>query len=163
MLWIIGFGAGTVALWVGAFQGNDNQLSSDWMRWQFLTMWLVGSTYLVWFASRLRRVSLDDGILKASNFYREVSVPVAAICRVTQSYMSRPTTITIHLDRQTSLGSKIFFVPEGPLHFLSSHPINDELNAIITSTHEVQEETEASGTPWANKPDYTFNDKDADV
>lgn len=160
---ISGFGAGTAALWLGAFQGRDNQLPPDWMRWQFLAMWLVTSTFLIWFSWRLRRVSLRDGVLTASNYLREISVPVTAISRVTQSYMSRPTTITIHLDCQTTLGRKIVFVPQGPHHFLSTHPITDALNEIVIRTRGVPKNTEVFGTPWANNPDHTFGDKDSNA
>ncbi|HEY2411966.1 MAG TPA: hypothetical protein VGI40_06975 [Pirellulaceae bacterium] len=93
LLWISGFGAGTAGLWLGVFHGRDNEPPPDWMRWQSLVMWLGFSAFLVWFASRLHRVSLQDDILTASNFYGEISIPADAICRVSQSYMSNPQTI----------------------------------------------------------------------
>ena len=100
------------------------------MRWLFLALWLAASTYHVWFGRRLCRVFLGDGVLVVSNFFREISVPVTAISRVTQSYMNRPQTITIHLDHQTSLGNRIVFVPAGPTHYLSEHPTTAELKGI---------------------------------
>ncbi|MGC3990226.1 MAG: hypothetical protein QM796_11200 [Chthoniobacteraceae bacterium] len=135
-IWISGFGAGTAALWLGAFHGRDNQPPPDWRRWQFLAMWLGASAWLIWFARRLHRVSLQDGVLTASNFFREVSVPVTAISRVTQSYMSRPPTITIYLDHQTSFGHRIVFIPAGRAHYLSEHPTTTELKEILARTHK---------------------------
>ncbi len=135
LIWISGFGAGTVALWLGAFHGRDNQPPPIWMRWQFLGIWLVASAFLIWFSSRLRRVSLRDGQLIVSNFFREVSIPVTVMTRVRQSYMSRPPTIIIYLDRQTPLGRRVVFVPEGRSHYLSEHPMTTELKAILARTH----------------------------
>ena len=135
-IWISGFGAGTAALWLGVFHGRDNQPPPDWMRWQFLGIWLAASAFLIWFSRRLFRVSLHDSTLIASNFFREVSIPVTAISRVTQSYMSRPPIITIHLDHQTLLGHRIVFVPAGPARYLSEHPTTTELKDILARTHK---------------------------
>lgn len=135
-IWICGFGAATAAMWSGAFHGRYNEPPPDWMRWQFLAIWLVASTFLIWFGRPLRRVSLRDGVLTVSNFFREISVPVTTISRVTQSYMSRPPTITIHLDHQTPLGRRIVFIPAGPNHYLSEHPTTTELKGILARTHK---------------------------
>jgi len=134
-IWISGFGAGTAALWRGAFHGLDNQPPPDWMRWVFLGVWLVASTVLVWFGRRLHRVCFGDKVLTISNYFREISVPVTAISRVTQSYMSNPPTITIHLDHKSSLGHRIVFVPAGRARFLSEHPTATELKGIAARTH----------------------------
>jgi len=130
-IWISGFGAGTVGLWLGAFHGRNNEPPPDWMRWQFLAMWLAASTYLIWFARRLHRVSLHDDVLTVSNFFREISVPVTAASRVTQSYMSNPPTISIHFDQPTALGRRIVFIPVGRAGFLSEHPTTTEIKGIL--------------------------------
>ena len=135
-IWISGFGAGTAALWLGAFHGRDNQPPPDWMRWQFLLMWLAASVWLIWSSRRLHRVSLREDTLIVSNFFREVSIPFVAISRVRQSYMSRPTTITIHLDDRTTFGHRIAFIPCGPNHYLSEHPTTTELKGILARTHK---------------------------
>jgi hypothetical protein len=72
--------------------------------------------------------------------------------------MSRPQTITIHLDRETALGRKIVFIPHGWPHFLSRHPVTDQLLAIIDRFHPAPPVTEVAGTPWASNPSHTFND-----
>jgi hypothetical protein len=135
-IWISAFSAANAAIWLGAFHGRDNEPPPDWMRWQFLAFWIVGSAFLIWFSRRLHRVSLRDNALVASDFFREVSIPLTAITRVSQSYMSNPTTITVYLDCQTSLGRRITFVPAGRSHYLSEHPITTELKAILARTHK---------------------------
>jgi hypothetical protein len=135
-VWISGFGAGTAGVWLGAFRGPDHELPPDAMRWIFVGVWLIASTFLVWFARRLHRVSLHDGVLTVSNYFREISVPLANVSRVTQSYMSRPPTITIHLHHPTLFGQRIVFVPAGSPRFLSKHPTTTELKNILFRTHE---------------------------
>ena len=157
-VWIAGFGAGTVALWLDVFRGRDNQPPPDWMRWEFITLWAVGSGFLLWFSRRLCRVSISDNALFASNYFRHITVPLAAILRVRQSYMSRPQTITIYLDRQTELGRRIVFIPHGWPHFISRHPVTDSLNAIVERFRPSPPHSEVAGTPWAENPDYTIND-----
>lgn len=121
-------------MWLGEFRGRNNELPPDSMRWIFLGVWLIVSAYLVWFAWRLRRVSLQDGMLIVSNYFREVSVPVADISKVKQSYMSNPPTINIHLDHPTELGQRILFVPAGSGGCFSEHSITTELKEIVART-----------------------------
>lgn len=135
-VWITGFGAATVGLWLGAFRGRDQELPPDAMRWISLSVWLVASTFLIWFARRLHRVSLHDGVLTVSNYFREISVPLANVSRVTESYMRRPPTITLHLDNPTALGQRIVFVPAGRSRFFSEHPTTTELKNILSRMHK---------------------------
>ena len=135
-LWISGFGIATAALWLGVLRGRENQPPPDWVRWQFLAMWFAGSFYLVWFARRLCYVSLGDSGLTVSSFFRQATVPVTSICRVTQSYLSRPPTITLYLDRDTRLGRRIVFIPTGRNYYFSEHPITAELRAVLARTHQ---------------------------
>jgi hypothetical protein len=136
VLWISGFGAGTTALWCGAFHGRGGQPPPDWMRWQFLVMWLAGSALFIWSARRLHRVTLHNNTVTASNFFREIAVPVTAILRVRQSHFSRPPTITLHLDRDTALGRKIVFVPAGCRLYLWEHPITAQLKDLLAQAHK---------------------------
>jgi hypothetical protein len=151
-VWISGFGAAALGLWLGVFRGRGHKPPPDWMRWQFLAMWLIGSAFLVWFSRRLHRVSIHDGVLTASNYFRTISVPLAAISRVRQSYLSNPQMISIYLDRQTGLGRKIVFVPRGRAHFLSEHPVTKALNEMIARPDATAPNTDVYGTPWANNP-----------
>jgi hypothetical protein len=136
VLWISGFGAGTAALWLGAFHGRDGLPSPDWMRWQFLAMWVAGSVLVIWFARRLHRVTLCESTVIASNFFREIAVPVTAILRVRQSHFSRPPTITLHLDCDTALGRKIVFVPAGCRLYLWQHPVTAQLKDLLSQARK---------------------------
>jgi hypothetical protein len=158
IVWVAGFGAVTVAIWLGAFSGLDNEPASEWMRWQSLIMWLAGSLWLIWFSRRICRVGISEDTIFASNYSRHIGVPLSAILRVSQSYMSRPQTITIHLDRETTLGRKIVFIPHGVPHYLSRHPVTDQLLAIVDRYHPAPPVSDVAGTSWATNPDHTNDD-----
>jgi FtsH-binding integral membrane protein len=121
-IWISGFGAGAIAVCTSATDAN---------RWIFPTVWIVASAWLLWFALRLRRVAISSDTLYISTYRREISLPLSSIVRVTQSYMSRPQTITLHTDRDTLLGRKFLFVAPGWPRIISRHPLAIELDELI--------------------------------
>jgi len=121
-IWITGFGAGAV---MAAFADQGDS------RWIFPSVWILGSSWLLWFALRLRRVSISDETLHISTYVREISLPLSAISRVTQSYMSRPQTITLRTDRDTPLGRKFVFVAAGWPRIVSRHPLAVQLEELV--------------------------------
>jgi hypothetical protein len=88
-----------------------------------------------------------------------ISVPVEAIARVCQSYLSNPQTISVYFDRKTLLGRKVAFVPCGRARLFSKHPTTEALEQLMAPVHRVTPNTEVSGTPWANNPDFTYDEK----
>jgi hypothetical protein len=121
-IWICGFGAGAIAAGISATDAN---------RWIFPLVWIVASAWLLWFALRLRRIAISDDTLYVSTYFREISLPLSQICRVTQSYISRPQTIALHADRDTLLGRKFVFVAPGWPRIISRHPLAIELEERI--------------------------------
>jgi hypothetical protein len=134
-IWICIFGVGVASVSIGEFRGGETELAPQSVRWIFLGFWVIAAAYLLWFSSRLCWVAVGGDSLFASNYFRRIRVPLSAISRVKQSYMSRPQTITIYLDRQTPLGGKVVFIPLGWPHFLSQHPITAELQETIARYH----------------------------
>jgi len=128
------------------------------MRWGLLAGWVAGSLGILWFSRRICHVSVSEDSLFASNFSRQIAVPLSAILQVSQTYTSRPQTITIYLDRKTVLGNKIVFIPHGFPHNLSKHPVTDQLLAIVERFHPAPPVCETIGTPWAENPGHTFHD-----
>jgi hypothetical protein len=134
--WTAGFGAAIVGIWLGAFRGPNHELAPAAMRWQLLGVWLISSTLLIRFGWRLHRVSLHDSTLTVSNYFREISIPMANVSRVTQSYMSKPPTITIHLKQPTALGRRILFIPAEQRPDLPEHPTTRVLKEILARTNK---------------------------
>jgi hypothetical protein len=121
-IWISGFGAGAIT---SALRAHDDS------RWIFPAVWILGSSWLLWFALRLRRVALGGETLYISTYRREIALPLSAICRVSQSYMSRPQTICLRADRETPLGQKFIFIAGGWPRIISPHPLAVDLEQLV--------------------------------
>ncbi len=133
-LWIVGFGAGAIASALfGESQGSS--------RWVALGIWLVSSPLLVFFSARLRWVAISGESLRVSSYFREAAVPLSAVSRVTQSYLSRPQTLTVHVDRDTPLGRSFSFVAPGWPRIFSKHPLAIELEQLATKSQYVSDAT----------------------
>jgi hypothetical protein len=129
-IWIGGFGLGTCAMWFGAFRDRAGRPPPDEIKWIFLAAWLVGSAFLVWFCARLKRVQVDDEALYLSNYWSEVRIPLTDISHFTQSYFSRPPTVTIHLRGVSPVGRHVVFIPRFRWFLFGTHPIIVELQAL---------------------------------
>ena len=131
-VWIVGFGAGAI---VSAL----TSASGDFSRWLPVCIWLAGSAFLLFFSVRLCRVAISDDCLLVSTYFREISVPLSAISQVTQSYLSRPQTLTVRVDRDTKFGRKFLFVPPGWPRIFSRHPLAIELEQIAAKNQSVSD------------------------
>jgi hypothetical protein len=127
-IWIAGFGAGVIVASLASTPRDSSRLLP-------LCIWLLGSVFLIWFSVRLCWVAISDRCLLVSTYFRETSVPLSAIARVTQSYMSKPQTITVRIDRDTTLGRKFVFVAPGWPRIFRRHPLAIELEQIAAQSH----------------------------
>lgn len=128
-VWIGGFGLATCALWLGGFYGR-NGLPPELLKWDFLVAWLVGSGFIIWFCGRLKRVQIDGDTLYVSNYSSEVRIPLTEISHFTQSYLSRPPTITVHLRSMSPVGQRIVFIPKFRWVLFGTHPLITEMQAL---------------------------------
>jgi len=135
-VWIIGFGLATCGLWLDAFRGQNNAPPPDWMKWQFLVIWLVASAFLVWWSGRIKRVQVDDEALYASNYWSEVHIPLAEVDRITESRWCNPPTVTIHLRPLSPYGDRIVFIPKTRWWPFGAHPIVAELQSLCAKAQE---------------------------
>ncbi len=124
--WIGAFGIGTCVLWFGNLNGPKGPPPVP-MKWAFLAVWLIGSTFIIWFSRRIKRVQVDDNAIYVSNYWSEVRIPLTEISHFTQSYMSRPPTITIHLRGKTPVGERVVFIPQFRWVLFGTHPTIIEL------------------------------------
>jgi len=63
----------------------------------FVGIWLVGSSYLIWFARRLRVVSIDERTLFVSAGREEIQIPFSSVERVKENFWANPKIITLTL------------------------------------------------------------------
>jgi hypothetical protein len=128
-LWIGGCGLGTCALWLDALQ-DRNGPPPAFVRWALLTAWIIGTTFIVWFCGRLKRVQVDDEALYVSNYWSEVRIPLTEVSHCTQSLMSRPPTVTVHLRDLSAAGQRIVFMPPFRWVMFGTEPVITELQAL---------------------------------
>jgi len=127
-LWISGFGAGTIAMWLVADGHVRAGPSAPEPKVMFLFVWIVGSALLLWMCAGLKRVRLDRGKLFVSNYLREIAVPLSEIDDVTEFRWVNIHPVTIHLRHATEFGERIMFMPKSRMFALwSSHPVVEEL------------------------------------
>jgi len=131
VFWISGFGIGTINLWLGTLHGPNGQLPESFIKWQFLIMWVVGITFILWAVSPLKRVRIDANNLYISNYFKEVATPLSNIKAVTENCWLNIHPVAIHFKKPTEFGDKISFMPKiRHFAFFSSHPIVSRLERL---------------------------------
>ena len=129
-LWIGGFGFGTCAHWIDALRGGNGVPPPVWMKWQYLVIWLVVSSFILWFCGRLKRLRMDDEALYVSNYWAEERVPLTEVSHFTRSRFTNPPTVTIHLRSMSPYGERIVFIPKHRWALFGTHPAIAELQAL---------------------------------
>ncbi|MHB1050643.1 MAG: hypothetical protein ACYC09_11220 [Bacteroidota bacterium] len=129
ILWISGFGFGTLLLWFGSFD-QSNPPPPD-MKWSFLFAWITGSSFILWFSLRLKNVILKDNSLIVKDYFNEIIIPISSVNDVRESRFMNPKVIKLSLYPESKFGSKIVFIPK--LKFYNpfgQHPIAKQLKQI---------------------------------
>lgn len=100
----------------------------------FVVMWLVASSYLIWFARRLKVVSIDERTLFVSAGRREIQIPFSNVEGVKENFWANPKIITLTLKQPSEFGEKLVFVPTS-LFFAAfrSHPTVEHIRKLIAS------------------------------
>ena len=129
-VWILLFGAGTMYLGAGALHGNQGEDLPEFMKWEFLVMWVIGALFLLKTCVGLKRVCLDSTQLRVSNYRREISIPLTLIADVTQNRWLNLHPITIHFRGPTEFGQAVTFIPTVRFFNRGVHPIVEELKSL---------------------------------
>jgi len=116
-VWITGFGFGTVQLWLGNLVDGHNALPPSQMKFVFLGVFVLGTSFILWTSAGLKRVRMDERQLYVSNYFREISVPFGEIIDVTQNRWINSRPIPIHFRDATAFGGKATFVPKWGIRF----------------------------------------------
>jgi hypothetical protein len=123
-LWIPLVGIGAIA---AGFQAANEP---GWSL--FVFGWIIASAYLIWFARRLKFVSIDEEFVYVSQFRNQIQIPLTHIERVKENFGARPKLITLTLNHPSEFGTEIVFVAT-PLVFTAfrSHPIVQEIERAV--------------------------------
>jgi hypothetical protein len=129
VVWIGGFGLGTIILWTVNSAGSQLQLNV--IRGVFFFVWLVGSSFILWFAVRLKAVTLSEGTLIVANFRQEIRIPLSSINEIRESRLVNPKTIKLTLYPPCDFGEKVVFIPKIKFYNpFGQHPIVKQLKEL---------------------------------
>ena len=128
-VWITGFGSGTASMFLSGthFRDKAGIPQPPEMRWQFLMAWIVGSLFIWWGCSRLKRVRLDDKALYISNYLEEIEVPLQEVSDISENRWINIHPVTLTFKNRTQFGSSAVFMPTAHFSIFSSHPIVAEI------------------------------------
>jgi hypothetical protein len=126
-LWIPGFGGGAFILWFDLARGKHGELPPVGMKYAFATIWVLGTTFILWIALRIKRVQMDGANLYVSKWFQEITIPLRAIVKVTEIKWIKGHPVTIYFKEATACGDKVMFLPTLRLRFWYQHPIVAEL------------------------------------
>jgi hypothetical protein len=131
-VWISGFGIGTILLWVGGFHDRNNAMPPPQIKFVFLGVWVLGSTFILWASAGLKRMRMDERQLHVSNYVREICIPFSAIVDVKQNRWLNSRPITIYFRGATEFGDKATFMPKRSIRikFWRIDPIVNELKKL---------------------------------
>lgn len=124
-VWISGFGAGTVLMWL--VPTDDPEEPPVLV---FTVGWVLGSACLLWMTRNLKVVGLDGDWLWISNFRRWVPVALREIESVDELPRLNVHPIILYLDRRSAFGKRIIFMPRGRGLPSVSHPLVGELRRL---------------------------------
>lgn len=124
VVWILGFGSGSAALWSVAAKDAIPALLG------FFAAWIAGTAFILWATVGLKRIRADDRQLYVSNYRREISVPFGAIADVKQNRWLSTKPITIHFKDRTEFGDQVTFMPKQRFKFWSDGPTVGELRKL---------------------------------
>lgn len=111
ILWITGFGLGTLAMWVTVNVQKPAPLS---IKIYFTIAWILGILLLYFTCIKLKAVELDedDRAVYIGNLRKTVRVPIAWVDPlVAGSWGGRPPILTLRLQQPCCFGRSIAFVP----------------------------------------------------
>jgi hypothetical protein len=130
LFWILMFGFGTLMMWLHPIRANSG-VAPEHPKLQFLVVWTIGTLFLLLGPARLKRVRADATNIYVSNYIREVTVPLANICDVTENRLLNWHPVRVHFGVPTSFGTSIVFMPRIRwLGLWSSHPVVAELKEL---------------------------------
>jgi hypothetical protein len=79
------------------------------MKYAFAILWVVGTSFIVWIAVRIKRIQMDSANLYVSTGFKEIAVPIMEIGSVKELWWIKGHPITIGLKNATACGTSVMF------------------------------------------------------
>ena len=117
----------SIFLVIGLFTHPPQQLTDALIT---ILLTVVSTAFFCWWGARLKWVSVDDQNLYASNWFKEIAIPLSEIAAVDASVGGWP--VRIRLKAKSEFGSIVVFLATWqPLLFSKTHPILEELTRLM--------------------------------
>ena len=144
LLWIVGVGLVTIALWFDWI--NEPEPTPGEVKWIFIFAWIVGSTIVIWFSRRLRSVHLQGDHLLVSDYLTEIKMPLTELEEISETRYWNPKMITLRVRRGSWYPEQIVFL--APLAFqapYSDHPVVRDLRRAVSESEQEHERDVGAG------------------
>lgn len=88
---------------------------ADWMRWPVAAAWLCAGLLMVYAGIGLKRVAIDGDLIRVSNYFSEIELPLASVVGVEETRWLRVNPVTIEFADDTPFGRFVTFMPKARL------------------------------------------------
>lgn len=164
-LWTAGWVVGTLVLLTGALSDPPEGYvppPTGVVLLGLITMTAL-TVFAWWGLGPLKEVKMDERELRVSNFWRQITVPLADVAEVTQDSWNDLVTVTLH--RQTPFGRSVRFMPcKRFVTIFEAHPVVEEILA-AARTAQVRGAVlaEPPSRPDHRRPRRDNRDRELDV
>ena len=120
-------------LFVVALVCNILLLFNVGVSWHFTLISSALAACALWYASRLKWVSVDENFIYASGLRKKIRIALSEVESVDVSFMLNPKEVTLRLKAPSEFGRKIVFLPRQRLFegMRGGHPVADELIVLL--------------------------------
>lgn len=121
VIWIGGFGAGTLSMIILSTNGEMPKL-------QFLFGWVIGTLFIMLTVGRIKKVEFDGDNFHVSNYFKSEVINISKIKAVSGSILLSPELVWFKLREKTKFRQTIIFIPKIRLFSgFSQNPMVKEL------------------------------------
>jgi len=93
-----------------SFPPNDQNAQA--MLWLFFGFWFVMTPFVFLYGFKIKRVIIDDRVLRIKGYLNEIEIPLANVESVSEGGWARMRHVTLRLREPTSFGDRIWFMPK---------------------------------------------------
>lgn len=126
-LWCVGFGAVTLAAWMGLLVGKHGASAPEPIKVIFTLIWIGVTIFLARQFGALKQVRVDDRNLYVSDGRSGATIPLGQIAAVEPEGFNSHQRVTISLRRSCVFGDRIVFFPKKTWSVWRTHPVVVEL------------------------------------
>ena len=117
-------------LWSGVFgfASITDLIHGKEDKWETVLVWILGSLFIYLISGRNKVVDFDGENFHVSNFIRSETIHKSNVIAVSSSILLFPEVVWLNLNKESSFGKRVFFMPEYRFWgSFSHHPIANEI------------------------------------